>query len=87
MNIFGLSITKIKPEVKKAEAVYYDDCEFDFDRINVFSIERINDQTQLNFFYDRLDGESKITSSWYFQCSLKRHKKLIKQFKKSKDIS
>jgi len=69
---------KRKKEAVKEVVVYEDDCEFDFEKMNAFSIERLRDQTIIGYTLDEKEGT--VVREWFFGCSLERHKELVYEF-------
>lgn len=85
--------TKVKELEKKLEAfrsredTTQQEFSIDFNKIDVFSIERNGDKHQpctiIGHFMHQADG-TKQTSEWYLYCSPQTHTRLVKEFNDSK---
>jgi len=72
------------------------DCDFDFDNMNVFSVERNDSKgepcTIIGYLLDEpvlsSDGEmivnKPVVREWYYYCDLARHQQVVDAFRKSK---
>lgn len=73
--------------LKTTEDTTQQEFSIDFNKMDVFSIERNGDKHQpctiIGHFMHNADG-TKQTSEWYLYCSPTTHAKLVKEFNESK---
>lgn len=80
MPVIFQSTTTTEP-IKEDESNIFVDAEFDFSKLDVFSIERIQGKTIIGYVRDNTSE----TLEWGLECHISTHNRLVQEFREIKN--